>query len=172
MSKNKENKIIVQDPKEKAFVLSFVIHYVTTYGEEVYLNLDDYTRKKFIWTKGHLWKGTIVLVRPRTLRWTYSIVVDNKVTRTERLLYPREYTITSAHKYYHLYDIWDDPETSASPLIFNMNEPIDEHFIQTNVSVYSSPRSELITVNTSNLNRLPIKVNQRRKDDDDDDIED
>ena len=86
----------------------------------------------------------------------------------EQLSYPREYTIDSSHRYYHVLDRWGDPSCCVSPMNINMDTPIDEHFIQNNVSIYYSPRSELIKINTSNLNRLTVKYSQRRSDEDED----
>ncbi|EDR26128.1 hypothetical protein EDI_024120 [Entamoeba dispar SAW760] len=155
-----KEKVPIQNPQENAIVISFSIHYITQYGQELYVNLDDYTCKfvfflfkpfyfriflmyrKLTWTSGHIWKGTITLVRPRTLKWSYSLLCGEIVLRREELKYPRVYSLDDIHKYYHIYDRWDNPQSSVSPLTFGSLPVNDEKtFSSNNDGGYFSPRS-------------------------------
>ena len=102
----------------KKITISFSIHYKTYYGQELYLNLDDSTSRKLQWTENDIWMGTITLPRPRTLRWSYSVYVENTLQRQEQIKMGRRYTIDSKHNYFHIFDQWDMISSSVSPLSF------------------------------------------------------
>ncbi|EDR26844.1 hypothetical protein EDI_253090 [Entamoeba dispar SAW760] len=99
-----------------AITISFSIHYKTNFGEELFLNLDDSTCRKLTWMPGHIWMGTVTVVRPRSIRWWYSVVKDDSVIRIEDMTYPRTYRLDKLHKYFHVFDRWENPISSVSPL--------------------------------------------------------
>ncbi|ELP91014.1 hypothetical protein EIN_267200 [Entamoeba invadens IP1] len=132
------SKTLEHPTSEGLITISFSINYVTTYGEEVYVSLDDYTCKKLTWTPNHIWKGAVTLLRPRTLRWSYSVVEGSSIIRTEHLTTPRSYSLDTSHRYYHVFDKWDVSNTNVSPLTFssitspfllslNLNSSIDNN---------------------------------------------
>ncbi|EKE40759.1 hypothetical protein ENUP19_0298G0042 [Entamoeba nuttalli] len=159
-----KEKVPIQNPQENAIVISFSIHYITQYGQELYVNLDDYTCKKLTWTSGHIWKGTITLVRPRTLKWSYSLLCGEIVLRREELRCPRIYSLDDIHKYYHIYDRWDNPQSSVSPLTFGALPLSDEKtFSSNNEGGYFSPRSSRYI---TSIYVTPKKVKDTNSDDD------
>ena len=100
-----------------AITISFSIHYHTYYGQELQLNLDESTCRKLTWTPGDIWMGTITIIRPRTIKWWYSVTYNNEIQRIEEIPLPRDYVIDHHHTYYHIYDRWGNPMSSVSPLI-------------------------------------------------------
>ena len=101
-----------------AITISFSIHYKTYFGQEIYVNLDDSTCRKLKWTSGDIWQGTVTIVRPRTIKWCYSVHFEDKIQRNEEIQFPRSYKLDKVHKYFHIFDRWGYLNSSVSPLNF------------------------------------------------------
>ncbi|KAL7719221.1 Uncharacterized protein QTN25_003593 [Entamoeba marina] len=148
-----------QSTHETSITISFSVHYITEYGQELYVNLDDYTCKKMTWTNGHIWMGSVTVVRPRTIKWSYSVMKDDTVLRVEDLLYQRFYSLDKIHKYFHVFDRWNNSQSSVSPLTFgelNTHEPLilKDGYIDPNRSSHPSPYIKSIFI--------PSKKSERR----------
>ncbi|KAL7714565.1 Uncharacterized protein QTN25_007871 [Entamoeba marina] len=134
-----------------SITISFSVHYITEYGQELYVNLDDYTCKKMTWTNGHIWMCSITVVRPRPIKWSYSVMKGDTVLRVEDLLYHRYYSLDKTHKFFHVFDRWNNPHSSVSPLTFgelNTHEPLlfKENYIDPNRSNQPSPYIKAIFI--------------------------
>ena len=99
-----------------AITISFSIHYKTYYGQELLLNLDDTTVRKLTWTSGDIWMGSITIIRPRNIRWWYSVTYNDSIQRVEEMQLPRTYPLDSQHNHFHIFDRWGNPCSSVSPL--------------------------------------------------------
>ncbi|KAL7714441.1 Uncharacterized protein QTN25_007966 [Entamoeba marina] len=109
-----------------AITISFSIHYNTEFGQELYVNLDDYTCRKLTWKPGHIWIGSVTVVRPRTMKWWYSVHHNGQVERVEIMNIQREYLMDNLHKYYHVFDRWGNVNSSVSPLTIANSEQVQK----------------------------------------------
>ncbi|ELP94830.1 hypothetical protein EIN_247440 [Entamoeba invadens IP1] len=100
---------------ERLITLSLSIHYITIFGEEVYINFDNGLSKKMVWNENHVWTVTLS-IHPRTTRWWYSISNHSQTTRVEDLELPREYDFDTKDKYFQIVDHWDDYYTVVTPI--------------------------------------------------------
>ena len=117
-TKSEKKKPRTQNIEQNNITLDFSIKYITTYGQELYVNMDDYTCKKLIWCDGHVWRGRFILFKPRKITWTYTVVENDRIIRREEMIRQRTYELDDTHKYYHIFDQWDNPRSSVSPLTF------------------------------------------------------
>ncbi|ELP84973.1 hypothetical protein EIN_310060 [Entamoeba invadens IP1] len=102
--------------------ISLSIHYVTVFGERIVVNFDNSTTKKLRWDAGHVWKITMTVL-PRTMRWWYSVIKDEEVTRVEELDFPREYDFDYNEKYFQIVDHWGSSINSVVPIPLSKTEP-------------------------------------------------
>ncbi|KAL7714750.1 Uncharacterized protein QTN25_007708 [Entamoeba marina] len=100
---------------ERLITLTFSIHYVTVFGEEIQVMFDNSTVKKLTWNTNHLWTGTISTI-PRATRWWYSVIKNGEVVRVEDLEIPREYDFDCKDKYFQIVDHWNDYFTNVTPV--------------------------------------------------------
>ena len=128
--------------------ISLSIQYVTTFGQEIYVNFDDYTCKKLSWTPGHVWIGSVNMTRPRTMHWWYSVYEGGKEIRVEQNQ-QRSYKFSKRHSYYHIFDRWDNRISSVSPLSFSNNTkftPSSGMTIRSTVNMTPRKQSGFITL--------------------------
>ncbi|ELP84627.1 hypothetical protein EIN_172720 [Entamoeba invadens IP1] len=137
--------------------VAFSIHYQTSYGEELYVILDDSTSRKLTWRPGHIWVGSATIQRPRTLRWSYTLQNNGQVIRRENLIYPRQYKLDKNHKFFHLFDRWDNSCSNVSPLTIHPTGTQDRDFSQNNKSQTISPLKKSQSIITVFV-RIPQRV--------------
>ena len=114
---------------EHLITVSFSIHYVTVYGEELFISIDNginkfdvrmhtpsLTNRKMTWNPMHLWTITIVMPQ-RTARWWYTVTKANEPIRVEQLELPREYDFDTHERYFQIVDHWNDYYTSVTPIV-------------------------------------------------------
>ncbi|KAL7720811.1 Uncharacterized protein QTN25_002030 [Entamoeba marina] len=68
--------------------ITFFIHYITSFGQNVVINFNDGCSKKMVWRPGHIWT-TSYITKKNELKWWYTISSDNIIQRIEPIDQPR-----------------------------------------------------------------------------------
>ncbi|EDR24536.1 hypothetical protein EDI_080230 [Entamoeba dispar SAW760] len=71
--------------------IDFNIHYITYFGQELYICFNDSEYLPMSWTSGHIWVGKKTINGPIHLEWYYLVKVHNKIQRIEEVHGLREY---------------------------------------------------------------------------------
>ncbi|BFU24480.1 hypothetical protein KM1_013600 [Entamoeba histolytica HM-3:IMSS] len=138
--------------------VTFSIHYVTSYGEELYIVFDDGVERKMSWSNGHIW--TIrCCVLPRLTRWWYEVKQSCVVTRIEKDLHSRQY-IFEKDRFYNITDSWDcgaySMKISKFPKLQKSNTIIFTHPRAVTLPYYN--RSPLVRCRIQENNELDNNV--------------
>ncbi|KAL7720051.1 Uncharacterized protein QTN25_002580 [Entamoeba marina] len=72
--------------------LTFSIHYVTVFGQNVVINFNDGTSKTMVWKPDHVWTTTYT-TKKNEVKWWYTIVCNGKIQRIEQIEQPRSQRI-------------------------------------------------------------------------------
>ncbi|ELP92264.1 hypothetical protein EIN_118580 [Entamoeba invadens IP1] len=136
--------------------VSFSIHYVTHFGEELCITFDDCTTCKLKWTSGHIWTGAIDLYFPRLLKWSYTVCCNGKILRVESLESLRQYYVDNSHRLYHVFDQWDNPYPSVSPL--NYNETVLSKNNTSTKNIKTSMQHHNIFISFVSLNKHKVSA--------------
>ncbi|ENY61569.1 hypothetical protein EHI7A_078150 [Entamoeba histolytica HM-1:IMSS-A] len=71
--------------------INFNIHYITYFGQDLYVCFNDSECVPMNWTNGHMWVGKKTINGPTHLEWYYLVKVHNKIQRIEEVHGLREY---------------------------------------------------------------------------------
>ena len=77
--------------------IEFNIHYITYYGQDLYIAFQSGEEIPMQWTKDHLWVGRKMINAPQHIEWYYIVKYDGKVQRVEEVQGVRAYDFNGAN---------------------------------------------------------------------------